>query len=189
MNEEEKIEQNILEPIVEDVVDFEYNADGEEDLKATLKKLRADLKQANTEKQEYLTNWQKERADFINYKKDELSRVKKIENLARENFAESLFSVLDAYDMAFSNKEAWEKVDKNWRIGVEYIHQQFLKVLFENGIEEISSKEGDVFDPKIHQSVEVVKGDGVENTLAKILQKGYKNNDHILRPVRVNVWG
>ncbi len=187
MDEVEKVEQNISNE--EDVVEFEYNADGEEDLKTTLKKLRADLKQARVEKQEYLTSWQKERADFINYKKDDLSRAKNIEALARENFAESLLPVLDAYDMAFANKEAWEKVDKNWRIGVEYIHQQLLKVLSENGIEEISAKEGDAFDPKLHQSVEIVKDAGVENTLAKILQKGYKNGDRIVRPARVNVRG
>ena len=36
----------------DDVVEFEYNEDGEEDLKKTLKKLRADLKQAKKEKEE-----------------------------------------------------------------------------------------------------------------------------------------
>ena len=51
----------------EEIVEFEFNDDGEEDLKKTLKKLRADLKQANKEKEEYLLGWQKERADFANY--------------------------------------------------------------------------------------------------------------------------
>ena len=58
----------------DDVVEFGFNEDGEEDLKKTLKKLRADLKEAKKEKEEYLTGWQKERADFANYKKDEESR-------------------------------------------------------------------------------------------------------------------
>src|SRR3989344_1175600 len=58
----------------DDVVLFEYNDDGEEDLKATLKKLRKDLKAEKAKTQEYLTSWQMERADFINYKKDEIER-------------------------------------------------------------------------------------------------------------------
>ena len=35
--------------------------------------------------------------------------------------------------MAFKDKEAWEKVDSNWRSGVEYIHSQLVKTLEENG--------------------------------------------------------
>ncbi len=62
------------ENIEDDVVEFEFNDDGEEDLKKTLKKLRADLKQVKKEKEEYLTGWQKERADFANYKKEEDNR-------------------------------------------------------------------------------------------------------------------
>ena len=42
-----------------DVLEFEFNDDGEEDLKKTLKKFRADLKVAKAEKAEYLLGWQK----------------------------------------------------------------------------------------------------------------------------------
>lgn len=193
MNDEELKDTTHIAPeenVDEDVVEFVYNEDGEEDLKATLKKLRKDVKEALKEKQEYLTNWQKERADFLNFKKDEAERAKVVNSVARESFVESLLPVLDAYDMAFANKETWEKVDKNWRMGVEYIHQQLLKVLAENGIEEIAVKEGDTFDPNLHQSVEIIKDQNqAENTVAKILQKGYKNGLRIVRPARVNVWG
>ncbi len=130
----------------DDVVEFVFNADGEEDLKATLKKLRKDLKDEKTKSMEYLTNWQRERADFQNFKKGESDRISQMGGYVREKMTEDLLPVLDAYDMAFANKEAWEKVEKNWRMGVEYIHQQLIKVLNDNGIEEIATKEGDVFD-------------------------------------------
>jgi molecular chaperone GrpE len=174
----------------EDIVEFEYNADGEEDIKATLKKLRKNLKEAQKEKIEYLTALQRERADFQNYKKDEITRIARINDLTRERFAEDILPVLDSYDMAFANREAWEKVDKNWRIGVEYIHQQLLKVLAENGIDEILTNEGDQFDHNIHQSVESIETseESKDNTIAKVLQKGYKNKERILRPARVNVF-
>jgi molecular chaperone GrpE (heat shock protein) len=122
---EEEIQQNLPEG-EDDIVEFEYNEDGEEDLKATLKKLRKDLKEARAKEREYLTNWQRERADFLNYKKDEDARRASYSSNARERFAEDLIPVLDAYDMACANKEAWEKVDKNWRMGVEYISESGL---------------------------------------------------------------
>ena len=48
---EEEITEN--EPLIEeedDIVEFVYNADGEEDLKATLKKTRKDLKEVQKSK-------------------------------------------------------------------------------------------------------------------------------------------
>ena len=174
----------------DDVIEFEFYDDGEADLKVTLKKIRKDLKEAQKEKAEYLTSWQKERADFQNYKKDEDKRRVDYVNYARERFALELLPVLDSYDMAFQNKEAWEKVDKNWRIGVEYIHQQLLKILVENGVDEIQSKEGDQFDLNLHQSVESVptEDQSKDHTISKILNKGYKIGNRVLRPSRVNVF-
>ncbi len=186
-DEEKTIETPEEETVVEE---FVFDEDGEADMKATLKKLRKDLKESKAKEMEYLTGLQRERADFMNYRKGESEQYKKIEAQAKEHFAEELLPVLDAYDMAFANKEAWEKVDKNWRVGVEYIHQQLLKVLAENGVEEIPVKEGDTFDPNLHQSVETVSTDdtSADHTIAKILQKGYKTAGGILRPARVNVF-
>jgi molecular chaperone GrpE len=175
----------------EDVVEFEYNEDGEEDLKATLKKLRKDVKQANKEKQEYLTNWQRERADFLNYKKDEIERSSRAVSVAREKVLVDLLPALDSYDMAFSNKDAWEKVDKNWRMGVEYIHQQILKALAEYGVEPLPVKIGDAFDPNIHQPIDSIETEdsSQDHTVASVVQAGYKIGQKILRPARVNVFG
>ena len=176
---------------IDDVV-FEETAEGEgEALSADkIKKLRADLKLAQTEKADYLTNWQKERADFINYKKGEDERKKQTLDFAREQFTEELLPVLDAYDMAFANKEAWEKVDKSWRMGVEYIQQQLVKVLLDNGVTEIAPKEGDLADSNIHDLIDTVPTTEVakEHTVAMVMQKGYKMRDRVIRPARVKVY-
>ena len=100
-----------------EVLEFEFNDDGEEDLKKTLKKFRADLKVCKAEKAEYLTGWQKERADFLNYKKQEDERKASFSEAMRERIIMRFLTVLDSFNMAFANKEAWEKVDENWRKG------------------------------------------------------------------------
>ena len=172
-----------------EVLEFEFNEDGEEDLKKTLKKFRADLKQCKAEKEEYLTGWQKERADFINYKKQEEDRRAMASESIRERILTRFLSVIDSFNMAFTNKEAWEKVDDNWRKGVEYIYTQMNTIFEEYGVKAIGEA-GEVFDPNIHQSIDVVATDKKEqdHTIEKIIQKGYKLGERVIRPARVNVY-
>ena len=185
------MKDEITEDIIDDVV-FEDTAEGEGEAlsKDKIKKLRDDLKATQAEKADYLQNWQKERADFINYKKGEDERKKQTLDFAREQFTEELLPVLDAYDMMSANKESWEKVDKAWRQGVEYIHQQLLKVLADNGIDEISPKAGDTPDSNLHDLIDTVETDDAaqDHTIASVMQKGYKMGARIVRPARVKVY-
>ena len=179
------------EDIVDDVV-FEDTAEGEGEAlsKDKIKKLREELKTAQSEKADYLANWQKERADFINFKKGEDERKRQSLDYARESFTEELLPVLDAYDMMSANKESWEKVDKAWRQGVEYIHQQLLKVLADNGIDEIAPKVGDAPDSNLHDLIDTVETEDAaqDHTIASVMQKGYKMGARIVRPARVKVY-
>ena len=174
---------------LDDVVEFEFNDDGEEDLKKTLKKFRADLKQCKAEKEEYLTGWQKERADFANYKKEEDNRKALFSESMREHILTRFLTVMDSFNMAFTNKEVWDKVDENWRKGVEYIYAQMNGIFEEYGVKAIGEA-GENFDPSMHQSVDVVATDKKEDNhkIAAVIQKGYKLGERVLRPARVNVY-
>lgn len=173
----------------EEIVEFEFNDDGEEDLKKTLKKFRADLKQAKAEKEEYLTGWQKERAEFANYRKEEENRKALFSEAMRERILSRFLSVMDSFNMAFANKEAWAKVDDSWRKGVEYIYSQMNNIFEEYGVKPVGV-EGEAFDPNIHESVNVVETDKkeLEHKVAEVIQKGYKLGEHVIRPARVNIY-
>ncbi len=172
-----------------EVLEYEFNEDGEEDLKKTLKKLREDLKVAKKEKEEYLTGWQKERADFANYKKNEEDRKAMVSEAMRERILTRFLGVIDSFNMAFANKEAWEKVDENWRRGVEYIYGQMNTVFEEYGVKSVGEV-GETFDPNIHQPIEMIPTDkkDQDHKVANVIQKGYKLGERILRPARVNVY-
>ena len=187
-DDEIKKEPEITEP-EDEVVEFEFNDDGEEDLKKTLKKLRADLKKAKREKEEYLTGLQKERADFANYKKQEDDRKINFSENLRERILNRFLSVMDSFHMAFDNKDAWEKVDPNWRKGVEYIYGQMNTIFEEYGVRPVGEA-GEVFNPSIHQSIKVVATSKKEedHKVASVIQKGYKLGERIMRPARVNVY-
>jgi molecular chaperone GrpE len=194
IKEQEELEVKDMAPEIpqedeDDIVEFVYNEDGEEDLKATLKKLRKDIKEARKEKAEYLDGWQRAKADYQNYKNAEGERLISYAVNAKERMIDSLLPALDSFDMAMMNKEAWEKVDQNWRTGVEYIYNQFLTSLGDNGVSTIDKVDVS-FDPNLHQSIETLDTDdeSKDHTIAKIIQKGYKMGDRIIRPARVVVY-
>ena len=186
----ENIEEEVIEDTTstDDVQFEEVNEEGEVDARTTIKKLREKLKKAETEKQEYLDLSQRTRADYANFKKEVESNRVTDRKFATKRFIEELLPVLDSYDMAQANIEAWEAVDKNWRVGIEYIFAQFRTVLEGEGVTQFG-KVGDTFDPELHESMEQVhvESESDNDTIVKILQNGYKMNDQILRPARVHV--
>ncbi|NTV44194.1 MAG: nucleotide exchange factor GrpE [Candidatus Yonathbacteria bacterium] len=155
---------------------------------AGVKRLRERLAQAVKEKQEYLDGWQRAKADFMNYKKDQDALHGKIKEAGKESMIHDLLSVADSFEMAFANKESWEKVDENWRRGVEYIYAQFGKVLDDHGITVIDPG-GERFDPVHHSAAEAVPTDDLakDDIVITVVQKGYIMNGKVLRPARVRV--
>ncbi len=192
MNEEHKEdvvhESDGVQESIDDVSFEEVNEEGEVDAKTTIVKLREKIKTLEKEKQEYLLMSQRTKADYINFKKEVEDTKARDRKYATKKFIEELIPVLDAYDGARNNKDAWEKVDQNWRIGIEYIFGQIMAVLEREGVTEYGNV-GDVFDPLLHETLEsvTVTDKSQNDTLAKVLQSGYKMHDIVLRPARVHV--
>jgi molecular chaperone GrpE len=185
--ENENISSQQTEDRDNDVSFEEVNEEGEVDTRTTIKKLREKIKKLEDEKQEYLDLSQRTRADYANFKKEVESNRLSDRKFATRRFIEELLPVLDSYDMAQGNKEAWEKVDQNWRIGIEYIFTQFRTVLEGEGVLQFG-KIGDMFDPSLHESMEhvQVENESDNDKVMRVLQNGYKMNDMILRPARVH---
>src|SRR3990167_11336663 len=69
--------------------------------------------------------------------------------------------------------------------GLEMVVKQFGDVLTSEGVEEIPA-EGSPFDPNLHQATEILESEK-DGIVLKILRKGYKINDKVLRPAQVAV--
>jgi len=91
--------------------------------------------------------------------------------------------------MAFMNKEQWNSVPENWRVGVEYIHSQFVKILDENGLKEFVPKVGDKFDVKLHVAEEVtpVETESEDGLIKEVKKKGYIMNNKVIVAPKVVV--
>ena len=186
-DEEEKIEKDDVEFVEEDGEGMEISG------AQKLKQLREKLKICEHERMEYLTGWQRAKADYVNLQKDEEGKRKNLRENIIIGILEDLLPTLDSFDMAFSNREAWEKVDINWRNGVEYTYQQFMNTLLNYGFKKIGDI-GENFDPNFHESIENIpleddpSADEKDHKIASIIQFGYQINNKIIRPARVKVY-
>jgi len=161
--------------------------DGDETENDTVKKLRKQLKECQKEKREYLEGWQRSKAEFLNARKLDKQEQLIATDRAKESFVIQLFPILDSFDLAFADKEAWERVDINWRVGMEQVHSQFVKILDDLGIIELNPL-GEQFDPRHHESLAIIPTNDPEKdgTIVAVKQKGYKLQDNVLRPPKVH---
>lgn len=126
--------------------------------------------------EEYLNNWKRERADFINYKKDEAERTMNLVNFAKEKFVLKLLPVIDNIYLAQSHL----KDD-----GLAQIIKQFEDFLVKEGVSVIETA-GKQFDPNFHEVVNHTEKEGAQpEEIVQELQKGYMMGEKVLRPAKV----
>jgi molecular chaperone GrpE len=154
-----------------------------------VRNLREKLKKAIEEKQAYLNNWQKDKAEFLNIRRRDEEAKQDFLKFAKMGVIEEVLPVLDSFDMAMANKTAWESIPKEWRVGVEGIYTQLAGILQKNGTAVIGT-EGEVFDPNLHHSIGIVEttDSTTEDKIAEIMQKGYTINGKVIRPALVKVF-
>ncbi len=178
--------ENTDEEIISE--DLDDSVVAEESVGETIKKLREKLKLALAEKQEYLTNWQKDKADFLNIRKRDKEERENFIKFSNENLIGELLPVIQSFNMAMGNTEVWEKVDKNWRAGVEHIANQLKGALENNGLKELNPI-GEKFDPMRDEALEYVPvtDRNHDHKIITVVQKGYTLNDKNIVAPKVKV--
>ena len=124
---DKKTEEN--EVIFEKDDNLDDSVVSEESAGEMIKKLREKLKEAEKKAADYLSGWQRAQADFINYKKREAEEKHAFVKFAAEPIILDVIEVMDSFELAFNNKEHFEKADKSWRDGIVQIYNQLKKSL------------------------------------------------------------
>jgi molecular chaperone GrpE len=137
--------------------------------------------------EEYLNGWKRERADFINYKKDEMERIGSLIKYSTEELLLKVLPILDHFNIAELHLTGEDK--KNSHIsGLLQIKQQMEEFLKSSGVEEVKAEIGNKFDPNIHEALEeVVAKDKESGIIIDVVSKGYVSNGHLLRPSKVKI--
>ncbi len=108
MKKDKKIEEENIEEI--EFVEENEKVSGFGSKKSE-QKLKEKIKILESEKTEYLDGWQRARAEMANLKKQHSEEKKLFTTIGKESMISEIIPSLDNFDAAFSNKEAWEKVD------------------------------------------------------------------------------
>ena len=155
--------------------------------KNKINSLKEKLSACQKDKEEYLQGWQRAQDYFINYKKQNDSIFVQAKEGATTDMVESLLPVLDAFDMALQG--TFDESFKKWLTGFEYVHQQFKRILADNGIEEINPI-NEPFSPESHEAVAEIPIDdeSKDHTVAQVILKGYKTSKKIIRAAQVKVY-
>ncbi|MEX2368973.1 MAG: nucleotide exchange factor GrpE [Candidatus Paceibacterota bacterium] len=177
------------EYVLEDESDVDH-ADTDDQPKDLVKRLRDNLKECTAQKQEYLDGWQRAKADMVNTKKDFTQERERLRTRVIEEVIADILPVLDSFDMAFADSEVWNKVDTDWRSGVENIYNQLKSILKSHRVEAVVPAVGDRFDPQLHTSVDTEPADDEKmvDTVAACEKAGYRLGDRVIRSANVVVF-
>lgn len=148
------------------------------------------------EERSALDHWKRAVADFENYKKSKMNLERDMAGRAVEDFAYRLLPVVDNFHASTDHIPEDQKTS-GWVQGIMYIQKQLEQVLGEMDVVEIETHVGDVFDPSLHEAVEHTdqsesvkdqkESEKKEDIVEKILTRGYKRGERMIRPVRVVV--
>ncbi len=133
--------------------------------------------------EDYLANWQRTQADFVNYKRRVEQERNETTKFANAMLVLNLLPVLDDLERALENVST-KLAGLTWVEGIRLIYRKLQAALQGHGLTEIKAL-GQPFDPNLHEAV--LYGEGEEGIVIEELQKGYKLHERVLRPTMVQV--
>jgi molecular chaperone GrpE len=142
----------------------------------------SEIEKLKRERDEYLAGWQRAKADFANYQKDEARRNEEFAKWALAAFISELLPIIDSFDVALAETKSETEV-----MGLKLIRSQLLSTLAKYGLEPIPTEKGAAFNPELHEAVSHEPADQPEDTIVEEIQKGYRLHTRVLRPSRVRV--
>ena len=148
-----------------------------------MEKLKELLSKEKEKAENYLANWQRAQADFINYKRRREQEEEEMSKFANSVLMLNLLPVLDDLERAFTAIPP-HLAKLSWVDGIRLITRKLQASLESQGLSPIKAV-GEPFDPNLHEAA--MNGKGEEGIVIEELQKGYKFRDRVIRPAMVVV--
>jgi molecular chaperone GrpE len=156
-------------------------------LLADIEDLKAELASARSESEEYLAALQRERAEFLNYKRRTAEERERDLGLAGEDLIRKVLVLADDFDRAIDARPE-SIATEAWFEGVAAIDRKLRILLESEGVTTIDAEPGMPFDPREHDAIANVPGTGrAEGEIVEQVRRGYRLRDRVLRPALVAV--
>ena len=156
-------------------------------LLAQVEELSNQLVAANRQSEEYLAALQRERAEFLNFKRRTAEERERDLGLAGDDLIRKVLALADDFDRAIDARPD-ELAQNSWAEGVAVIDRKLRSLLESEGVTEIDAAPGRRFDPREHDAIANVPGTGrPEGEIVNEVRRGYGLRDRVLRPALVAV--
>ena len=148
--------------------------------------MQAEKEKAQQECSDYLDGWQRERAEFQNYRR----RVERDQAQATLNITGQVIKkylvILDDLERALKTRPT-QGEGAGWSEGVELIYRKLQTILENEGVERIPA-ETQTLNPAFHEALTHEESpDHQSGQVIEVVQQGYKIGDRVLRPALVRV--
>jgi molecular chaperone GrpE len=135
-----------------------------------------------------LQQLQRERADFINYKRRVDRERAEERDRVRQDTLRELLPAIDDLDRALTHLPA-DLRGHAWAEGVRLARERFVDALRRLGVERVGT-EGERFDPAVHEAVVYQEEPAAtEQHVHSVTRPGYRLGSQLLRPAQVVVAG
>ena len=156
-------------------------------LLAQIEELSSQLVAANKQSEDYLSALQRERAEFLNFKRRTAEERERDLGLAGDDLIRKVLALADDFDRAIEARPE-ELADSGWAEGIAVIVRKLRSLLESEGVSEIDAAPGRRFDPREHDAIANVPGTGrPEGEIVDEVRRGYRLRDRVLRPALVAV--
>jgi molecular chaperone GrpE len=148
--------------------------------------LKDELDKIQGQSKDFFEGWQRERADFSNYKR----RIEREQSQLSQNLSGNILKkylvVLDDLERALKTRPA-EGDGAAWADGIELIYRKLQKIIEAEGVIRMPA-ENEMFDPTRHEAISHEDNpDHDSGEIIEVVQQGYLIGDRILRPALVRV--
>ncbi len=174
------------ELVVEEELEKEEQEEKHEKTKKKKKvKVEDQLEEIQEELKTVKDKYYRALAEMENYKKRMTEDLKRERKYSALSLADKLIDSVEVFSQAL-NMETQDQNLKNFLYGFKMINDMIFNALKDEGVIVIESKIGDDFDPNIHEAMDKeYDPEKPEHTILKIVKKGYKFKDRVLRPTMV----
>ena len=145
------------------------------------------LDELRRERDEYLAALQRERAEFMNFKRRTAEEREATLGLAAEGLIRKVLGLADDFDLAVEHRPRGG-ADEAWVEGIAAIDRKLRQLLESEGVTAIDASAGTPFDPREHEAVVNVPGTGRSaGEIVDELRRGYRLRERVIRPALVAV--
>ena len=179
----ENLESSKENSKLETEADLDSKTEGDE---KTEEEEIAVLRKKAEERDSFLDQLLRTRAEFLNYQKRVRKENESTSQYAIQNLILDLFPELDNFDRALKLADSSKDFDK-FVEGIKLIEGQLFKVLAKYGVKPIETV-GKAFDPNLHEAVmEEENNELPHHTIIDEFQGGFLLNERVIRPSKVKV--